>query len=71
MLRLSASICCLTLPPDCQPGYGGVSCSSLCGGEGENATYGGPGRQMLLGGAETPCTQCSANGKTVTFSYLW
>jgi hypothetical protein len=50
----------------CSGGFGGVNCATLCGGVGENATYGPPGRAM---GAA--CVACSAQGKTVTYSFGW
>lgn len=60
-------VACCTV---CAAGYGGLQCSSMCGGAGLNATYGSPGRAMLPN-ASTPCIACSAGGQTVTYSFLW
>lgn len=48
----------------CSPGFGGTNCSTICGGA--EATYGPPGREV-----GSPCLQCSAQGKTVTYSFNW
>jgi hypothetical protein len=50
----------------CAGGFGGAGCGTLCGGIGENATYGPTGRAV---GAD--CSLCSAQGKTVTYSFNW
>lgn len=49
----------------CAGGFGGPDCATPCGGL-ENATYGPLGRAV---GSE--CQPCSAQGKTVTFSFSW
>lgn len=50
----------------CSGGFGGADCATSCGGLAENATYGPLGRAV---GSE--CQPCSAQGKTVTFSFAW
>lgn len=56
-------------PADCQlcdGGFGGPGCSQLCGGVGNQASYGPPGRAL-----NSPCVPCSAAGETRGFSYDW
>lgn len=56
----------------CSPGYGddpllaSPDFAAVCGGAGENATYGTPGRAV-----GTTCRPCSTEGKTVTYSFNW
>lgn len=50
----------------CAAGYGGTGCATLCGGFGEDATYGPPGRAL-----SSQCLQCSSQGKTIGFSFDW
>jgi hypothetical protein len=47
-------------------GYGGQGCAQLCGGSGEAATYGPPGRAL-----SSTCQPCSSQGKTIGFSFNW
>ena len=46
--------------PVCQPGYGGLSCATQCGGIAENGTYGDGFRPL-----STPCAECSSTNLTV------
>lgn len=66
----TACCCCSHLSTVCSPGWGGLHCADKCGGSGINATYGTAGREMYEG-VPTPCTPCSADGRTATYSFLW
>lgn len=50
----------------CLPGYGGDLCATPCGGFGEEATYGPPGRAL-----GSSCVSCSSKGVTIGFSFHW
>lgn len=50
----------------CLVSWGGPSCATLCGGEGDDATYGGTGRSTDRDPSCTPCTT-----QNTGFSFDW
>lgn len=57
---------CLPLSPytDCLAGFGGASCSTVCGGVASAASYGTAGRAI-----GTPCTTCASAGNYYSFDW--